>query len=655
LDETSNLTRDAFYLVVEGKDQYGNDVSATALNALLKNNTNSAVVGLASSFETIKINGEDATVLRLTGTPTAGSTAVMLISSTTGKNASFTVNVAEAQRADAITFNVPELVVAGEALFVPVTVLDKAGNEITDIAVLNNATRGIKIGGSSNVLTKNANGVIGYSIASGSVTEGYLSLVGLSATNKSAVQNVKVEAAAKPTVVRGLASTVSAVLLADKDLTKASLVVEDQYGRAMTATAGTALTLAADGSATAGYRIAVKDNAANTVIGNAGAVSFVYDGNTTTLTKGTNGAEKVEFSIEEYKNGAWTAVAGSSQDIEFRVTDGTEYTNYEVETVGTIFDEVGATKAQSTDYSKELVVYGVLDDGKKVELTADDYTVTAPTYLGYTSTPASDVDGFDVNTTLPVNAVPYATDATEAKANVTVTINATGKQFTQEVTVSKVAPKVVDFKVVAEGTTLPTSKAAYDRLVEVTSIPATSTDFFTSTAANTVVDFIAVDSYGVISDVTTGAAATLAEFKLVGSPAVAYTVTMTNQNAATLALVGLEKDEVVTVTATVNGLSKSFKIAGSVDSNSSVATAVSEVNTAIQAYTATNTTDSTALQAVVNGTAEITADANLTGTVSNVNVVAATIGVAGQVTFDVTVTKGSVTQTVSYVKAIAAL
>ena len=71
----------------------------------------------------------------------------MLIATASGKNATYTVNVAEAQRTDKVTFNVPELVVAGENLFVPITVLDKEGNAVTDVKVINHEKRGITVGG----------------------------------------------------------------------------------------------------------------------------------------------------------------------------------------------------------------------------------------------------------------------------------------------------------------------------------------------------------------------------------------------------------------------------------------------------------------------------------------------------------------------------
>ncbi|OLS02260.1 hypothetical protein [Tissierella creatinophila] len=591
------------------------------------------------------------TALRLTGTPKAGTTTVMLISPTTGKSASSSIVVAEAQRADKITFEVPGLAVANEALFVPVTVLDKEGNAITNLDVLNDSTRGIKVNGGTTLISKDSKGIIGFSAGTPSEA-GYVSLVGLSSTAKSEIVNIQVKEAAKPTVVRGLAKDVSAVLLADKNLAKGDLVVEDQYGRAMTSTTGTALTLAANAGSN-GYRIAVTDNATNTVIANGGTTKYIYNEGNITLNRGTNGAEKVEFAIEEKKAGGnWTLIAGSSQEIEFRVTDGTEYASYEVEEVGRLLDYNNDDNANTTvtGYDKELKVYGVLDDGKKVQLDTSKYTVTNSSNLTYTkATNKINVVNALANTT-------YDEKATEQKGTLVVTINATGKQLTQEVTISKVAPKVTEFKMVAEGTTAPANKEAYDKLTELTTVDATENNFFTpAKAANTVVDFIAIDSYGVISKVDTGEAGTLKEFKLVGTPAVAHTVTLTNQNAYNLAIAGLEKDEIVTVTATVDGLSKSFKVKGIVDSVANVATAISQVNTAVNNLAVNNTTIQTNVQSAVDGTALITSDANLTGIVSNFVKVDATPGVAGKITFDVTISKGSASQVVSYVKVIAAL
>ena len=72
-----------------------------------------------------------------------------------------------------------------------------------------------------------------------------------------------------------------------------------------------------------------------------------------------------------------------------------------------------------------------------------------------------------------------------------------------------------------------------------------------------------VDSYGAVHALLDGdTTGFIPEIKLVGTPAVANTVTLSNQNGHDLIISGLEKDEKVTITATVSGLTKSFVLVG---------------------------------------------------------------------------------------------
>ena len=248
------------------------------------------------------------------------------------------------------------------------------------------------------------------------------------------------------------------------------------------------------------------------------------------------------------------------------MTDGTEYASYQVDEIGTIFDEEGANLTDGVKYNKALKVYGILDDGKKSELSSNEYTVSAPVYLDYTADVDGKNDHFKLNGTAAttpatgiVSDVPYATNANEHKANVTVTINATGQQFTQEVTISKVKPTVKALKVVEAGVT-PADQAEFNKLDEIVNVTSSTID---NLIANTLVDFAVVDSYGAVHTLADGNTnGFIPEIKLVGTPAVANTVTMTNQNGYNLTISDLEKDEKVTVAVTVNGVTKSFVVTG---------------------------------------------------------------------------------------------
>ena len=573
LNETTKLGTDAFYLVVEGKDQYGKDASVALLNNLLVNNTNSTIVGVSKTFETLTIEGVTKTVLKLTGTPKAGTTNVMFISPSTGKSTTFAIEVAEAQRTDVVTFDVPSLVVAGEDLFIPITVTDKAGKEVTDIDVIKDANRGIKVTGTTNTIEKNKDGVIGVKVAKGNLPADYLSLVALSSTAKSQILNVQVKAAAVPTVITGLSKTASKVITgATHNVAAADLVVEDQYGRVMSADT-TPLTLANIG-ATEGYRVVLADTDSNVITITA---AELYANQAAELTKGTNGSEKIEFKLQKYDTAtaSWKDVANSSQEITYEVTDGTEFVSYEVKEIGTILDEVAATFANDSAYDKKIEVYGVLASGNKVRLDSTKYSLEAPTYLDVTADGA--YQKFALNTAKEASedtakVVPYEDKATSAEATVKVVINATGQLFEQKVTVSKVAPKAAQVKLVDTTTTSVTSET-FASLQEKSAIAITAN----TAVANTLVDIAVIDTYGVAHLIEAGSSTYFAP-KFIGTPEVANTVTLTNQNAAGLTIAGFDKGEKVTVKINVDGIEKSFSLTTSYDA---VAAAEAEAESAV--------------------------------------------------------------------------
>ncbi|PUF87828.1 MULTISPECIES: hypothetical protein [unclassified Geobacillus] len=482
LTETTDLSKDAFYLLVEGKDQYGNVVDEAALdasNAVLINNTNPLIVKVATDFETIKVNGKDVTALRLNGPVTAGETTVMLISTASGKNATFKVKVAESQRTDTVTFEVPDLVVANEKLFVPIQVLDKEGNLVTDEKVLNDATRGIKVSGLTNAVVKKVDGKIGVEVPAENVKEGYISLVAVSSTGKSTIANIQVKAEAKPVRVEGVTSDIKTTVLTGspaQTLSVDNVKIIDQYEREMSADQK-AKYFTGD---KAKYSLVITDE------NNEGAVNIVGN-KILPIAKGT---EKVTISIKDKEKNE--VLTGSEKSVTFRVTDGTEYKSYEVKPVGTVYDEVAAGKTDNDAYDKAVEVYGVLDDGSKVKLTHGvDYTVSSTN----AKLNADVADGkIDVD-----KAYTTYGDAKEIKLPLTVTINATGEKLTQEVTISKEAPKVTKLEVVANGKAADLAAGKTVAALENVSYDAAKVNapFDFSVLAGDVADIVVTDQYGV--------------------------------------------------------------------------------------------------------------------------------------------------------------
>ncbi|MBS2772750.1 S-layer homology domain-containing protein [Anoxybacillus rupiensis] len=556
LNEDSNLSSDSFYLLVDLKDQYGNTITNETLaeSGLIKAQSNPTVVGTAGTGSNVDltpltIDGKQRLGIKLTGPVQAGENLVTLISTTSGKSATYKISVAETTRTDAVTLSSPALAVANEDIFVPATVLDKDGKAITDVKVLNDATKGVKVSynGSpvSNAFVLKDNSVYVKIPAITVATDGVFALVAQSSTYKVATLTLNVKKAAEPTVIRGLKSTVSPTLKdgTTKQIDVSDLVIEDQYGRVMDSAKVKA-------GLTGGKKIVVKDVDPNSnVVVPTGDITSTT---TATLTAGTtNGTEKLQFVL----NDGTKDILSSTAEVTFRVTNGTEYVSYQVDDIGTVYDESGASKNDDNAYDKAIKVYGVLNDGSKVLLTpGTDYTVTSTN----TDVQADAADGTIDADGLTLN---YGTDKTEVVIPITVTINATGQQFTKDVTFSKVAPKVTAVKVV------DTDSTNDDALTAIKHNIATAGDFTIAdltTGSTTGYNIVVTDQYGVsvlatadtgaisFADGTTVAAPNLTVAPVTGS----ISITNNGLSSATVTAASLSAGETFDVVISYAGGAK---------------------------------------------------------------------------------------------------
>ncbi|WP_186667829.1 S-layer homology domain-containing protein [Sporosarcina sp. BP05] len=463
LNEDTKLATDEFYLLVDAKDQYGNAVTdLTKLkDGFILSETNPTVIATGTvanktTFATVTVDGKTRTAIKLVepknsnGDPLglrAGETTVTMISTTTGKNQSYTVKVAEATRADVVTLAQPDLVVAGEDAFIPANALDKKGNAITDVKLLNNAAKGILVtanGTKAEFVLKD--GAVMVKVPKAALSNaGIVSVIAQSSTYKVATLTLTVKEAAKASVIRGVDKDFGTTLKQGQvvNVKASNLVVEDQYGRVMT-----------DSKLTGTTKVVVTEVDDNN---NVLTVTDTINATTTaTVTAAANakGTAKVQLAISVDGK----VLNSSAVDVTFRVTDGKEYASYKAEEVGTVYDvkaKAGNTVADA--YDAELVVYGVLADGSKVELDAGkDFTVTASN-AGVQTALADGVIKASESFT-----IDYAKDKNDAAVTLNVTINATGQQFKQEVIFSKVAPTATTVNVKNGTATVTTLSIAKD-------------------------------------------------------------------------------------------------------------------------------------------------------------------------------------------------
>ncbi|EMT45410.1 S-layer homology domain-containing protein [Anoxybacillus flavithermus] len=482
---TEDSTASDFMLLVNAKDQYGNDITDAGkvkddLIVTVSDQTVASVNSYSNgtaTFEKVKINGKDQVVLKLangvSGNLKAGKTTVTLISKTTGKSASFEVTVGHGVKVDTINFTAPDgIVAANEAVRIPFEALDLDGKAVNKASILNDTStpanvRGVKVtatgAGLNRAVTFSQDYVTGKSYLEVTPTqEGKLTLTAITATNKVATITIDVKKEAVPTTLIGFDDDVATNALLHEVfvLSSTNFKVQDQYGRVMS----DSKFVAKLGTDNGKYRIVVTEADAPTQTdGHGGAFKLsgtVIDNTTSsvTFTAGARkGTETITFKLEKNDNGTWKNVTGSEYELNARAVELNEIKSYDVADLTQMFDEKGynAELVNDDKYDQTFKVYGVLSDGSKVIMPAnpsdDAKTAFNNSNLEYYTVTTNDesvlsvVDDTDANKSLldVIAAASYATNTTEKEFQVKVTINHTGDVITKTVKVSKEKPQVV--------------------------------------------------------------------------------------------------------------------------------------------------------------------------------------------------------------------
>ena len=438
-DNNATLTTDAtigdFYLVVEVKDQYGNTIKNTnKLGAeVLVAVSNPAVASVAgynnnkATFSTKNINGSDKTVLQLgrpANTPaTAGTSVVTLIAAGAvgGTSATYTITVAEGLKADTIAIGDPGIIAQGETAKIPVVVTDLAGNEITDPSVLNNPAKGVVVnnGQLGGQFVKDSNGVYYQFHAN---TAGLLTLTAQTANNKFAIKTIEIRDAAVPAVITKLKDDVKVLIFKGQAVTlkPESLVVEDQYGRAMS---DDSFKAALNKAALGAYKVVLSDTSSNyiSLTGtelDSGTASVVVNGD-------NKGSETVSLKLQTLTTNGWEDVAGSQLTVTFRTVEMSELTSFGAEDIGKVYN--------NANYNVTLSVFGQTADGKKVTLPVNEYTAI-PTN--------GNISVNQITKVVSVSGNADFTEKSELEDKVIITITATGDVIEKAVVATNVKPTV---------------------------------------------------------------------------------------------------------------------------------------------------------------------------------------------------------------------
>ncbi|MFX4304098.1 hypothetical protein F8N00_01815 [Exiguobacterium sp. A1_3_1] len=551
----TDATATDFHLLVDAKDQYGQEVAFSSIaNDVVVTSSDSSVIdvkgGTATpTFEQVTIDGKKQSVLELkapTGGLKAGKATISIISKTTGKVAQYVVEVKEGVKADAVTLSAPELAVAGEKTEIPFTAFDLDGKEITKASTLN-GPKGLTISDNDSNSTvsivndtKTGKAKLVLDDTAGSTARKVI-LTATSANGKVSTLIVDVKAAAEPKVITATKDVVTDLAVGGQfKLNKDTLVLKDQYGRDFDLTGK--LSAKAPAVADAGkYLIKVEksDTLADKVA--LSTDKLIASNNAdVTVTGSKKGSEAIKLSIQKVDNlGVAQTVASSELEVNVKVAEKSDIVSYELKDISSIYDEPTGTVGEG--YAKKLVVYGVLADGKKVVLPNTEYAVvTGNEKLVYDKTTST------LDVAVADNIVDQ--DGKDVAVNVKVIVDSTNGPVVLEkaVTVTTAKPKADSVELKSKNNLKVDGNIVTGSISDVTD------------AADLKSILYVVDQYG--EDISSTADVTLTATNLVNSDKDNTVPVAVNNGSATLSFTGVESGDSYNLTYVIDGKVVTVKV-----------------------------------------------------------------------------------------------
>ena len=403
---------DAFYVLLNAKDQYGNSITnATKANAdltvLTSNSSVNSITDETKAIEELTINDKKQLAIKLEPQK-AGDAVVTVIANTNGASVSKTISVAEGKKVDSIAIGTPDGTISGnKTISIPVDVTNNKGEAVTKLADLNGLVPTVVGGSNASFIEKDGKLYIQLTtdtVNTGSV--GNLIVSVTTPTNKFSNKVFTVQPNAVATTLVGLKPEVKTAILEGQTSTlkQTDFVVEDQYGNKLdkdytvTAVSGTPANIE---QSTVGTDISLK------ALKDSATITFTINANTT---------------------------KASSVEVSFSTITFADIKSYKVDAVGTLY------ATDDAKYAKDLKVYGVTSASKEVLLPSSEYNVVSlngfNNAAGKISGDATKVDNDSAT------AKPDTLDAT-AK----VVINRTGDELAVSGKISSIAPKAAKVEV----------------------------------------------------------------------------------------------------------------------------------------------------------------------------------------------------------------
>ena len=400
---------DDFYLLLQAKDQYGNNIKVSDVD--LKNETDLmlSVVPVLTNFDKVltkyctienkTVNGVEYLAIKLArstdaNTVKAGTASVMFISKKSGKVAQGTITIADGVKVDKLTVTPSDIVLAGQKNKFEFTAVDTYGNAIEDLTVLNSLKlpTSDENKGTFKFVKDAKTGKAYLEYDATGVTPGVKAVVFITATNQPLTVQFTVQEAAKATTIVGVKDIPTGVVVGETiTITGSSIKFEDQYGQELTKTVNTGLD---------------------------------FD-----LEPGKN-------VFEKKSEGVFEATKSGNQKLTITYKEGNVESTYTVTLTASALDELSNFKVEAknmakvedtTDITGKLTVTGTASDGATITLPASKYTA----YVN--GNDASAVSG---------SALGFTKDKTETKdVNVSVVIkNKLGTEVKATVKASNATP-----------------------------------------------------------------------------------------------------------------------------------------------------------------------------------------------------------------------
>ncbi|RLP86046.1 hypothetical protein D9546_13090 [Geobacillus stearothermophilus] len=428
-----------FVLLLNAKDQYGNDVNASKVNDdVVFTSSNPSVLAIDKAYDG-QGKDKDKIGLKFTAGPNyanGGKVIITAISKTSGKVAQFEVNVKAAPALDTFTLGTPtEIVAAGETVKLPFTAVDQYGNTVTKYEALKGK---VTFNTDKAKLVKDASGnaVLEYTAPD---TKGLQVLVAtVVGSGKVSQLTIDVKEAAYAATIESLKNVTTTVAKDGKvEISLSNLVVKDQYGR--TFDLKDKLTNNGNEASLGKYKIVVTDSTGGAVkvAENGTKAEITANDGKITITGLEKGSEEVTFKLQRVEKNAdntyeFKDVATSPLKVTFNTVDKSSFTSFEIGEIGKLYAD-----GNESTHAKALKVYGVKADGTKVELPSNYYNVIVDSnVLAFTG------GKLDVKLDAEKDKDKFGTKD-EITTKITVIVEGAEDPVTlsKDIVVSKVAPK----------------------------------------------------------------------------------------------------------------------------------------------------------------------------------------------------------------------